>query len=273
MASTYSDLKIELIGTGEQSGTWGITTNTNLGTALEEAIVGLANANFSSDADLTLTLSNSNATQVARHFALNVTSSGSLTVTRNLIVPAIEKPYLIANNTTGGQSIIVKNSTGTGVTIPNGAETFVYNNGTDVVSAIDYLPSLTAGAISSTGTLSANSASFSTALPVGSGGTGATTLTANNVLLGNGTSAPLTVAPGTTGNLLTSDGTTWTSATPPSGGQYLGTATVKAIAFNAQSIAENITVGSTQNAYSAGPITIDSTYTVTVDAGGTWVII
>jgi hypothetical protein len=49
---------------------------------------------------------------------------------------------------------------------------------------------------------------------VANGGTGATTLTANNVILGNGTSAPLFVAPGTTGNVLTSDGTTWTSATP-----------------------------------------------------------
>jgi hypothetical protein len=56
MASTYSTLKIELIGTGEQQGTWGTTTNTNLGTALEEAIVGRATANFTTDADLTLTL-------------------------------------------------------------------------------------------------------------------------------------------------------------------------------------------------------------------------
>jgi len=48
-------------------------------------------------------------------------------------------------------------------------------------------------------------------LPVANGGTGTTTLTANNVLLGNGTSAPLTVAPGTSGNVLTSNGTTWTS--------------------------------------------------------------
>ena len=48
-------------------------------------------------------------------------------------------------------------------------------------------------------------------LPVGSGGTGATTLTANNVLLGNGTSALQVVAPGTTGNVLTSNGTTWVS--------------------------------------------------------------
>lgn len=46
MASTYSNLKIELIGTGEQSGTWGTTTNTNLGTALEEAITGSADVTF-----------------------------------------------------------------------------------------------------------------------------------------------------------------------------------------------------------------------------------
>ena len=49
---------------------------------------------------------------------------------------------------------------------------------------------------------------------VANGGTGATTLTANNVLLGNGTSALQVVAPGTTGNVLTSNGTTWTSAAP-----------------------------------------------------------
>jgi len=91
-------------------------------------------------------------------------------------------------------------------------------------------------------------------LPVGNGGTGLTT-------------------PGTAGNLLTSNGTVWTSAAPPSGGQYLGNATVKAIAFNAQSIAENITIGATQNGLSSGPITIDSTYTVTIDSGGNWAIV
>ena len=79
--------------------------------------------------------------------------------------------------------------------------------------------------------------------------------------------------PGPSGNLLTSNGTIWESSPPPLGGQYLGTATVKAIAYNAQTIAEDITVGATQNGLSAGPITIDSTYTVTVDSGGTWVIV
>ena len=68
------------------------------------------------------------------------------------------------------------------------------------------------------GTLTLNgTVNGSAAVGVANGGTGATTLTANNVLLGNGTSAPLFVAPGSNGNVLTSNGTTWTSTTPASG--------------------------------------------------------
>lgn len=141
MSSTYSSLKIELIGTGEQLGTWGQTTDTNLGTAIEEAIVGRATVDFATDADKTITLINSNATQAARNFVLNLTSSTSLTATRTLFVPAISKPYLIQNNTTGGQSIVVSNATGTGVTVPNGTNAFVYNDGTNVVDAITSYPS------------------------------------------------------------------------------------------------------------------------------------
>jgi len=145
MASTYSSIKIELIGTGEQSGVWGTTTNTNLGTALEEAIVGRANANFSTDADLTITLTNTNATQVARNYILNVTSAVSLTTTRNLIVPTINKPYIIENNTTGGQSIVVKTALGTGTTVPTGKVVSLYADGTNVHPALDYLPGLVVG--------------------------------------------------------------------------------------------------------------------------------
>jgi len=141
MASTYSALKIELIGTGDQSGTWGATTNVNLGTALEEAIVGRANAVFASDADLTITLTNANTTQVARNYILNVTSGVSLSATRNLIVPTIDKPYIIENNTTGAQSIIVKTAAGTGVTVPNGRKVMVYADGTNVVPAFNEVPS------------------------------------------------------------------------------------------------------------------------------------
>jgi hypothetical protein len=149
MASAYSALKIELIATGEQSGTWGITTNVNLGTALEEAIVGRANAVFASDSDLTISLTDSNATQVARNYILNVTSGVSLSTTRNLIVPTINKPYIIENNTTGSQSIVVKTSSGTGVTVPNGRKVMVYADGTNVVSAFDFA-TLTGGTINNT---------------------------------------------------------------------------------------------------------------------------
>ena len=135
MASTYSALKIELIGTGEQSGTWGITTNTNLGTALEEAITGRATATFTTDADLTLTLTNTNASQVARNLILNVVSGVSLTATRTLTVPSISKVYIVENNTTGNQAILVKTSAGTGITVPNGFRVMVYADTTNVVTA------------------------------------------------------------------------------------------------------------------------------------------
>lgn len=202
MASTYSALKIELIGTGEQSGTWGTTTNVNLGTALEQAIVGRATANFTADSDLTITLTDTNATQVARHYILNVTSGVSLTTTRNLIVPTIDKPYIIENNTTGGQSIVVKTSSGTGVTVPNGRKTMVYANAVNVVSAEDYKPSLILG----------------TALPVTSGGTGVTTST------GSGSNV-LSVSPALTGVPTAPTATAGTNTTQVATTAFVTTAT------------------------------------------------
>jgi hypothetical protein len=148
--STYSsNLKIELIGTGEQVGTWGTTTNSNFANVFEQAIVGRGNPNYASDANLTLTYTDSVASQTARNLYLNVTSTvvGGLTATRELVVPTINKNYIIQNNTTGGQSITVKTSAGTGVTIPNGTTVPVYVDGTNVIQAFDYLPSLNIGTL------------------------------------------------------------------------------------------------------------------------------
>ena len=163
MASTYSSLKIELIGTGEQAGSWGSTTNVNLGTALEEAIVESADVAFSS-ADVTLTLTDTNATQTARHLRLNLT--GTSGGARNLILGSgcqIEKPYLINNGL--ADTVTVKNTTGNGIAVPAGKTMWVYNNGTDVVDAVTHLSSLT----------------LATALPISSGGTGTTSTTFVNL--------------------------------------------------------------------------------------------
>ena len=189
MASTYSTLKVELIGTGEQTGTWGTTTNDNLSVALGEAITGSADVAFSS-ADVTVTLTDSNGAQTARNLRLNLT--GTSGGARNLILGSgcqIEKLYLINNGL--ADAVTVKNTSGTGIAVPAGKTMFVYNNGTNVVEAV--------------------TASV-TPFAVASGGTGLATLTANNVLIGNGTSNVTFVAPGSNGNVLTSNGTVWTSA-------------------------------------------------------------
>lgn len=132
MASTYSNLKIELIGTGEQVGTWGTTTNTNLGTAIEEAIANSADVTFSSG-DVTLSLTNTNASQTARNLRLRLT--GTSGGARNLTLPAIEKSYIIRNDL--ADTVTVKNATGSDtVEVAPGVSSYVYSTGAGVQEAI-----------------------------------------------------------------------------------------------------------------------------------------
>lgn len=167
MASTYStNLRLELIGTGEQQGTWGATTNKNLGTLIEQAICGYESVTVSNSGDTTLT-SVDGASDQSRNVVLNLT--GTITAARNVICPAIEKLYVVKNATSGGFAVTFKVSGQTGVTIPNGSTVFLYVDGTDVRSVTGSLALQSANSVSITG----GTITGITDIAIADGGTGA----------------------------------------------------------------------------------------------------
>jgi len=236
MSSTYSPLKIELIGTGDQSGSWGDTTNTNLGTALEEAITGSANVTFSSGT-VTLTLTDTNASQTARNLRLNLT--GTSGGAQNLIVPAIEKLYLVNNGC--ADAITVKNSTGTGIAVPAGKTMFVFNNGTNVLDAVTYLTSLATASATITGGTVSGITQLDVAGTSAAGanlklyedtdnGTNYVSLKAANAISSDVTFT-LPAADGTSGQVIQTDGSGTLSFTTPSTGITTGKAIAMALVF------------------------------------------
>jgi hypothetical protein len=184
MSSTYStNLAIELMGAGEQAGNWGSTTNTNLGTLIEQAISGYTTQAVVTGTDTTITIP-SGATGVARNMFIELTGTGGAST--NLIVPANKKLYFIYNNSTG--AVTVKVSGQTGVSVPATAKMVLVSNGTDIVVATNYMAALTLG----------------TPLAVAQGGTGSTTASTGTggVVLAvsptlTGTPLAPTAAPGT----------------------------------------------------------------------------
>jgi hypothetical protein len=198
MPSSFSpNLRIELIGNGEQAGNWGSTTNTNLGTLVEDAISGYETVSVTT-ANQAFTYADGAADQ-ARNAMIELTTTTGAAFA--VYAPPSPKSYIIFNASAHAATIynstVAGNTTaaGTGVVVPAGKSLAVFTDGSDfkVVATSE----------------------FAGTLAVANGGTGAASLTANNVVLGNDTSAVQFVAPGTTGNVLTSDGTTWTSAAIP----------------------------------------------------------
>jgi hypothetical protein len=240
MATYANDLRLKEIATGDEDGTWGTSTNTNL--SLIADAFSLGTKQLAADADETFTMPDA-AADGTRSLYLKITSAVSLSVTRTVTLApnTVSKVWIIENATTGGQSITIAQGSGGTVTIANGSKVMVVTDGAGAGAAVTNA-NPTAGTVTSvsgTGTVNGISLSGTVTssgnltlggtlanvslttqvtgtLPVANGGTSLTTLTANNVILGNGTSAPLFVAPGTNGNVLTSNGTTWTSAAAPS---------------------------------------------------------
>jgi len=219
---------------GELDGTWGDVVNDSITSLVDSAVAGTTT--LSADADVTLTTTVLAANQARQAVLLWTASNGA--TTRNITAPARSKPYIVINAGTG--SIVLRGAgPTTGITVVAGEKCLAAWNGSDFVkiatSTADGVTSVggtgtvngitLTGTVTSTGDLTLGgtlsdvnlTTQVTGTLPVANGGTGATSLTANNVLLGNGTSALQVVAPGTTGNVLTSDGTTWTSAAGATG--------------------------------------------------------
>lgn len=131
MPSTYStSLKLELIGNGEQTGTWGQTTNNNLGTLIEQAITGVGQLSLSGDYVLT----NYNGLPDDARNAVLV-FSGSLAAPANVVAPSVQKTYIVTNN--AGANVTLKTASGTGVVIGNGISSLVYCDGTEFYTAVN----------------------------------------------------------------------------------------------------------------------------------------
>ena len=189
MSSTFStNLAIELIGTGDQAGTWGNTTNTNLGTLIEQAISGYVTQAVSTGATTTITIPNGSS-GVARNMFIELTGTGGASTV--LAVPANRKLYFIYNNASG--AVTVKVTGQTGVSVAAGQKVILVSNGTDVVEATTYLAS-NVSSLNLT-TLTATSANITTA----TGTTfSATNMGSQSTTQFQGASANITTVTGTT---------------------------------------------------------------------------
>jgi hypothetical protein len=133
MPSTYStDLKLELMVTGEKAGLWGDITNTNLN-ILQQAIAGYEAIALNATTGATLTFSNG-TTSNGKNAVIDLT--GTITTSVNVVIPdGIEKNYIVKNSTSGSHDVVIKTTSGTGATFDAADKGFkvVYSDGTNIV--------------------------------------------------------------------------------------------------------------------------------------------
>lgn len=242
MPSTPSpNLRIQLIASGEQANTWGTTTNTNLGTLIEQAICGMATLTLTG---ATYTLTNYNYVQdEARMMLLNC--QGSPGVTCKVIAPSVSKMYIVSNQTADDSDVEIATATGFSVTIPPGLSATVWCDGTDFYYANDisvYVTGVNGAAV----------------LPVGTTAERPSVPTGGEIRLNS-----------TTDKFEGYNGTAWGAI----GGGATGGGPDQVFVQNQAIVTTDYTLSTGFNAESVGPIDINSGITVTIPSGQTWVIL
>ncbi len=221
MPSTYSpNLRIELIANGEQSGTWGTTTNVNLGSLIEQAITGYEEVFIT--ANPSYLQATDGAVDEARNMivSLDTSTGGPFSVA----IPPREKLYVVINASSYDATIYaatdvnvttVPSPAGTTVVIPAGKTVILYCEGAsyNVKEAINYIASLSLGSVSTTSitadsvattSLTSDTLSLTTPLPIASGGTG--TASTTYCSLSTNVTGTLPVSKGGTGQTTFTDG-------------------------------------------------------------------
>ena len=148
MATYVNNLRLKEITTGDEDGTWGTSTNTNLELITDGFSYGTKQ--MAADANETFTMPDATA-DATRGFYLKITSAGSLTATREVTLGpnTVSKVWLIENATTGGQSITIKQGSGAGVTILTTEKAMVITDGLGAgASVVNANPTVAAGGLS-----------------------------------------------------------------------------------------------------------------------------
>jgi hypothetical protein len=258
--------KIQVISTMSTNGAVGIKDEgTSISTGVKTInFVGASVTATNSGDDVTVNVSSGTGTvtsvAVSGGTTGLTTSGGPITTTGTITLGGT---LAVANGGTGTATPAIV--AGTNVTVsgtwPNQTINSTASGTGDVVGPASATDSNLAAFNGTTGKLIKQASTVT----VAQGGTGLATLTANNVILGNGTSTPLFVAPSTSGNVLTSNGTTWQSTAPAAGG-------ATPIIENENTISTNKIITAGSNGFSVGSMTINTGVTVTVGANQRYVV-
>ena len=250
MATTYNNnLRIAEIGTGDQAGVWGVTTNYNLATLLTEAITGVTSVTISGNQALSAL---DGVTDQARQAALLL--GGTPVASFTLYVPPVDKIYIIKNST--GQTATISAATlangttptgGTTITIPNGFTALIYCDGTNIADGINRINNSLSvsgnGEFNGTGSLK---------VPTGTSVQRAGTGIRYNTTFGQYEGYDINTSQ-------------WSSI----GGGATGSAGNQVFYENDQIVTANYTIPADKNASTTGPITIESIeVTGTINDGG-----